>query len=281
MPFGAGNLTARRSRNGGSAVLVIVLGLFIALFFLVAPLATMRWAEKFNTQRNESAYLDDVAAKLAAWYARNAATIDSAPTYNVVAATLWANLGIDPLPTLRVTVSDRLTGPTVRYRRFAIWLRRSATDSSAIDSATGVFTPGANVLYREISGEPIQAALLDDTLTRMKVFAGQLEKRFRAKFESDPFRSLSVNHFRPASGSCTAGLDDLPCIDAHTDVQTAANFTTLLALDSSRLVSAWGQRFTVSNLADSQTAAPPFSMAIRSSLPWGGSVLVNAVQPLN
>ncbi len=123
--------------------------------------------------------------------------------------------------------------------------------------------------------------MLDETLSRMKVFAAQLERRFRAKFEADPGRTLTVNHFRALGPACTASLDDMPCIDVYSDVASAADFALLLSLDPSMLVSAWGARFTVSNLADSQTVSPPYSMAIRAALPWGGSLLVNAVQQLN
>lgn len=266
----------------GSAAMLLVFAVFISVFFLwVVPTVTAQWKAHAELPKAESAYVDEIAQRLAIYYRRNAAAIDAAPAYAIVPATLWAELGIDPKPTLRLGISDRLTGTNVRFRRFAVWLKRAEPDASAMNAATGTFTPGPGVVYRVVDGEPIQAALYDETLTRMKAFAVALEKRFRAKFESDPFKSLSVNHFRPAGGTCTVGLDDIPCIDAHTDVLVAANFSALLSLDSSRLVTAWGPRFTVSNLADSQAASPPFTMAVRGALPWGGSVLVNAVQPLN
>ena len=266
----------------GFASMLLVFAVFISIFFLwVAPSVTAQWKAHSEISKAESAYVDEIAQRLAIHYRRNAAAIDAAPAFGIAPATLWAELGIDPKPSLRLAISNRLSGTNVQFRRFAVWLKRAEPDASSMNPTTGVFSPGPGVVYRVVDGEPIQAALYDETLTRMKGLAVALEKRFRAKFESDPFKSLSVNHFRPAGGTCSVGLDDIPCIDVHTDVLVAANFATLLSLDSSRLVTAWGQRFTVSNLADAQSASPPFTMAIRGSLPWGGSVLVNAVQPLN
>ena len=271
-----------RSRAGGSAALLLVMWVFVVtFFFLFAPQIAASFKAFDAVASQEQAYLDHIARQLETYYRRNAGAIDAAVTFSIVPAALWAQLGIDPKPTLQLGISDRQTGAQVRFRRFVIWLRRGSPDASSFTASTGAFAPAPNVAYRVVDGEAIQGALLEETLTRMKRFAAQLEQRFRAKFEADPFRSLSVNHFRALGSSCTASLDDLPCINVHADVATAANFATLLSIDPATLSTAWGPRFTVSNLQDSQTASPPFTMAIRAPLPWGGTVLVNAIQPLN
>jgi hypothetical protein len=273
---------SRRGRESGSAAMVLVFALFMVIFFTyVVPTITEIYKSNLQLAQTEDAYLDDIASRLQRYYRANAGTIDGPAGFTLTAAALWAQLGVEPKSSLKLAVSNALTGPNVQYHRFAIWLQRTSTDTTSMDAATGILTPGPNVAFRTVDGQAIETDLYEQTLTRMKGFAGTLEKRFRAKFESDPLKSLSVNHFRPASGTCTTSLDDMPCIDAYTDVLTAADFNTILSVDPNGLVTAWGQRFTVSNLADSQTTSPPYTMAVRGTLPWGGSVLVNAVQPLN
>ena len=272
----------KRRRQCGSAAMLLVLWAFVAVFyFLFAPQIAASMRAFDAVAATENAYLDNVARRLEDYYRRNAAAIDSATAYPVVLESLCAELGVEVKPTLRLAVSYRLTGSQVLFHRFVVWLKRAEPDPSTFAASTGMFTPGPSVIYRIVDGEAIEGALLEKTLDRMKGLAAQLERRFRAKFEADPLRSLGVNHFRAVGPSCSVGLDDIPCIDSYGDATSVADFATLLSIDPATLTNAWGQRFTVSNLQDSSTASPPYTMAIRAALPWGGSLLVNAVQPLN
>jgi hypothetical protein len=276
------NIRRASHHQSGSAAMLLVLWAFVAVFyFLFAPQITASAKAFAALAATEESRLDDVARRLTAWYRQNAADIDANPIYVTSPSTLWAVLGVEAMPTLQLGISDSLDGSQVRFRRFAVWLRRANPDPSTFVASSGAFTPGPGVIYRIVDGEAIVGQMLEETLSRMKVFAAQLERRFRAKFEADPGRTLTVNHFRALGPSCATSLDDIPCIDVHTDVSSAADFGLLLSVDPTTLVSAWGQRFTVSNLADSQTASPPYSMAIRAALPWGDSLLVNAIQQLN
>ena len=276
-------ITRRRpSRERGSAAILLVLWAFVAVFYFLFSPQLVASARAFDAlAATEEEYLDDIARRLETWYRQNAALIDANPTYAIAPAALWAQIGIVPKPTLQVAVSDRIAGAQVSFRRLAVWLRRAEPDSSVFVAATGDFNPGPAVAHRMIDGEAIEGALLEETLDAMKTFAAQLERRFRTKFEADPVRTLTVNHFRALGPVCSASLDDIPCIDVHTDANAAANFGMLMSIDPQTLTSAWGGRFTVSNLQDSQTTSPPYTMAIRAPLPWGGSLLVNAIQPLN
>jgi hypothetical protein len=270
------------ARQRGTAAMMLVLWSFVAVFYLLFAPQIAASAKAYDALgAAEQAYLDDIALRLETFYRRNAAVIDSASAFAIPPATLWAQLGIQAKPTLQLGISERLSGSEVGFRRFVVWLKRRSPDPSVFVATSGAFTPGPDVPYRVVDGEAIQGALREETLRRMKTFAAQLEQRFRAKFEGDPLRSLSVNHFRALGPSCSAALDDIPCIDVHTDVNAAANFGMLLSTDPLRLTSAWGARFSVSNLEDSRATAPPYTMAIRAALPWGGSLLVNAIQPLN
>jgi len=270
------------SRLAGSAALLLVLWAFVGVFFfLFAPqiAASLKAADAIAAR--EQAYLDTLARRLEGYYRRNAAAIDGGASFAVDLNQLVAELGLEPMSALKLGISDRLTGSQVQFRRFVLWIKRATPDSSVFIASTGAFAPGVGVPYRVIDGEAIEGALLEETLGRMKHFAAQLERRFRAKFEADPLRSLNVNHFRALGPACTAKLDDIPCIDAYRDVAAAADFSLLLSSDPATLSSAWGERFSVSNLLDSHTASPPYTMAVLARLPWGGTLLVNAVQPLN
>jgi hypothetical protein len=270
------------ARQRGYAALLLVLLASIAVFaFTVAPQFHAAWEANLAVDAKEGEYLDTIAERLEQYYRQNAATLDRDPVPVLDQTTLLAAIGVQGKPTLHIVASNRLVGSTVNYRRIAVWLHNATPDTSTMNVTTGAFTPGANVKFRVVDGQRIQGQLYEDTLNGMKSFAGLLERRFRAKFESDPFRTLSINHFRPVSGTCTATADDMPCIATFTNVATAANWAQLLSQDPATLTTAWGDPFSVSNQLDSQTTAPPFSMAIRAPLPWGGTVLVNAIQPLN
>lgn len=269
-------------RQDGSAALILVLVVsMIAFFFVIGPVFFKSLEAFDQVEVRDEAYMDEIATKLADWYAQNASTIDANPTYTIAPATLWSAINVVPKASLEIGISDRLTGSQVRFRRIFVWLRRATPDATSFNPATGTFAPDVGVSWRVIDGEGIEGRLLDRTIQRMQALASMLQRRFQAKFESDPLRSLSVNHFRPVSGTCTTVPDDIPCIDGYTPVATAANWVNLLSQDASAFSTAWGQQFLVSNLADSNTTTPPFTMAIRADLPWGASIVVNAVQPLN
>src|SRR5258708_5962840 len=275
-------MVGRRRGQRGSAAMLLVLWAFVAIFyFLFAPQIAASMKAFDAVAATEDAYLDNIARRLEDYYRRNAAAIDSATAYPVVPESLCAELGVELKPTLRLAASDRLTGSQVLFHRFVVWLKRAEPDPSTFAVSTGTFTPGPNVIYRIVDGEAIEGALLEKTLEGMKGLAAQLERRFRAKFEADPLRSLSVNYFRALGSSCSVGLDDIPCVNSYTDATAAADFVTLLSIDPATLTSARGHQFPVSHLDDSSTASPPYTMAIRAALPSGGSLLVNAVQPLN
>jgi len=271
----------RAPQEGFAALLLVFLAALMAFFFVIGPMF-IKYLEQIDAaETNESTYLDDVSAKLVELYSQNAGAIDQNVTYSPDPNDIWASLNVQPKAGMRLAVSTRLTGNQVQYRRFVVWLQRANPDTSAFDPATGTFTPGTGVPFRVIDGEPIQGKKYEITLQRMQMFASMLQKRFQTKFEADPLRTLTINHFRPISGTCTTTTDDIPCIDTYANVMTAASWTSLLSQDPAAWTSAWGQPFTVSNLQDSNTLNPPFTMAIRTALPWSGSVLVSAIQPLN
>lgn len=270
-----------KSQQGAAGLLLVILVGAAILFLMNGPLSTELEEQLSRAELIEQQYLDDVAQRLESWYDRNAATVDSSSTYAIAPAALWSQLGIDPKVNLRLGISDRQTGAQVAYRRFVIWLQRATPDTSTFTASTGAFTPAAGVPFRVIDGEKMQVLKLDQTLNGMKRFAFLLERRFQAKYEADPLRSLSVNHFRPVSGTCSTTLDDMPCINTYLNAPVAANFPLLVGVDPATLTTAWGAAFEVSNQEDSRTTTPPYTMAIRSTTPWGSTVLVNAVQPLN
>lgn len=222
-----------------------------------------------------TAYLKEAAQALRAWYRANQATVDAAAAALDTNAALTA-AGVTPRYRLRVASSVRLIQGEVSYHDLVLWLPEAEPDASVFVAATGAFAPAAGVAFVRVSGQEIQAMALRDTRRILAETAEALEHYFaaRARVAGEEVR---VNYFRP-DNLCAPPPDAMPCIDAYLTADRV-NWAGV-GIDGITQRDAWGSLIEVSNLADSTTGAPPFSMAIRATAPWGTVILAQAVQRL-
>ncbi len=222
-----------------------------------------------------AAYLRQSAEAVAAWYAENQASVDATAAAPAVADIL-ARAGVVPRYGLRTVASQRIVQGELAYHVLVLWIPGGNPDPSAFDVATGVFSPGPAVPYEVVSGAGVQAKAVQHTRRVLTLAAAQLEQYFAARMRVGG-GDITVNHFRPDS-TCVGAAGTMPCVDAYTDVSLIDWRDA--GVDELPLTDAWGQVLQVSNLADSSTTNPPYSMVIRSVAPWGTVLLSQAVQRL-
>jgi Tfp pilus assembly protein PilE len=251
---------------------------FIVLICTVLLLgaSTQQAQQLLNREAAErTAYLQESAQALRVWYRANQATVDAGDTPLDVNAVLAA-AGVSLRYRLRAASSRRLVQGELGFHMLVLWLPPLIPDSSVFDPATGAFTPAPGVAFVRVSGAEVQALALRDTRRILAEAAAMLEAYFAARARAEG-EDVRVNYFRPDS-ACTPPPGAMPCLDSY----VAANLVDWAAagVDGVALRDAWGGLLEVSNLTDSATLAPPYSMAIRASAPWGTILQAQAVQRL-
>ncbi len=264
----------KRQRGVVFILFVVVLALIGVVMVMGASTLQAQGASN-RAGADRQNYLNESARQLKGWYQAHLATVDA----NVDApalTTIVSEAGLQDRFGVHIAVSNRLFAGDIGYRVFAIWIPLSTPDSSVFDAATGQFTPAANVQYVMVSGLEMQTAAMAETRRIMSNAVVSLENYFAAKYELAG-RDVSINQFRP-DAACAGATAGLPCIDTYA-VATGIDWSTT-GLSGASLVDAWGRSLEVSNLQDSQTANPPYSMSLRSSTPFGTFLTMSAIQRL-
>jgi hypothetical protein len=260
-------------RESGYAVLAVVATMVTIAAAVVVGWATL--ATRVQTDGLASVqqqYLDEVRVSLLGWYARDLAQIDrSAEPPDPVR--MLRGTGVAVRWGLRVAASERLVREGIAYRVIAAWLPGEG-DTSMLEPATGRFTPSSGTRWIVVSGFDLQAAALVETRARLDRLARQLEAAYRARLLSDPSRDATVNRFRAVRCSAPSP-GELPCIDEYVTIDVSG-LASAAGLDPLLAANAWGAPIEVSNGIDASLVIP-FSMALRTATPWGGSLSMFAV----
>lgn len=230
------------------------------------------------------AYIADVSARLARWYEFNAGATGALAGQLDVPAAL-AQAGVTPRYNLQVASSNRLADGMVAWHVMALWLPDpDSVQGIALDPLTGGFTQGAyissglpaQVVHAVVDGHASQLRRYSESSRRIREIGARLENRFSAMRAAHPLMPMFTNWYRAQDCGAVQG-GELPCYDAYQNIATTevpAAAGTSPASD----FNAWGGVVQVSNLADS-SIVPPFSMSIRTALPWGGWLQVIAQEP--
>ena len=262
-----------RRRESGYAVLAVVAAMVAIAATVVVGWATLATrAQSDGLAQAQQAYLDEVRAGLLGWYARELALIDRGGE-PPDPATALRGAGVAVRWNLRVAASERLVRDGIAYRVIAAWLPGEG-DASMLEPVSGRFTPSAGARWILVSGFDLQAAALVETRARLDRLARQLEAAYRVRLFSDPSRDATVNRFRAVR--CAApSPGELPCIDDYAAVDVSG-LVGAAGLDPLLAANAWGAPIEVSNGIDASPVIP-FSMALRTATPWGGTLSMFAV----
>lgn len=263
-------------RQRGVVFILFAVVLAIVGVAMVMGASSLQAQSAANRQvRDREAYLKDTAQQLEAWYRSRVSTVDivaDAPDPDVVAqeANVSKRYGV------RIAVSNRIVTGDLGYRVIVLWIPAAQPDASTFDPNTAAFVPATGVEYQVVNGQPIQQQAISETRRTLSNIAVSLVNYFAARYETGG-KDVSINYFRP-DATCSSTGEGLPCWDTYTSV-SGVDWGSL-GLPNLALNDAWGNAIEISNLADSQTAAPPYSIAIRAHTPFGTYLTMNAYQRL-
>lgn len=284
----------------GFALLAFVLAVSVAALGIVLGYSSLLTREQADALPDaQQAYLAELASRAERIY-RERATTSAGMTMQVQqwrafadkedvlalveSAPRWGVQGAVSAP-----IADAHGAP---YQRIAFWLP-TTTDSVNPPDREAFETTGQWVSCEEespceerlvvlLDGQTLQRELRAQAKARLLTVAHKLQGYFKARVLQDPERSIALNYFRnPRGGLCptTPVAPDLGCLDVYQPANASFVLHTNLAADE--LVSPWGEPLEFSNLADSETARPPFSMAIRTPVKGTTEYLqAFALQPL-
>jgi type II secretory pathway pseudopilin PulG len=264
------------NRQRGSAFILFVVVLAVIGVSMILGATTLQAdtvANHVAEQRQD--YLHRSTQQIERWYQSHLAIVDLNDDPPAIASIL-SEAGFASQFGAKVAVSQRQFNGDTAYRVFVVWIPNAMPDTSAFNNATGQFTPAPGVQYALLNGLSLQSAAMSATRNTINAAAISLENYFTARTELNG-KDVSVNQFRPDT-ACSGTVAGFPCIDTYTDA--SAIDWSMTGIDPVRLVDAWGNPLEVSNLLDSQTTNPPYSMSIRAKTPFGTFITMSAIQRL-
>ncbi|KAB2841467.1 MAG: hypothetical protein F9K47_11290 [Burkholderiales bacterium] len=217
-------------------------------------------------------------------YEKDAALLEANPT---TAQTIFGVTGLTtlakeqgyniPFALLRTAVSNPQTSGAVQYLNIYVWLPHHVSDSSHYDPSTDTMYANTGVMWRRVSGLPIEQARYEASNALLQAWARSFELRARAKWEADPLRDVTRNYF---IDSFVVGAESIGSIPTYTALNALPHVTGLLGAGNVPTSNAWGSDVEISNGQDASLVAP-FTMALRTRTPWGTYIGARAVQQTN
>ncbi|HUN92316.1 MAG TPA: hypothetical protein VMU33_09685 [Burkholderiaceae bacterium] len=273
------------------AAAVAMLSASVALESLAAP-ATPRPASGWNPGVRAEPDLARVRDRILHWYAGHLAQLDGSDAFPLTPVDVLRAVDLDAAARLRFAAGPRAgsTASPWRSRRLAIWLSPRSDDRSGF-GADGVFRPDAGVTSSlEFSSEALEREAYAVSERRLRSLATMQELRFVARLRADPDHDLARNWFRAAD--CRNPGDEPPCASSADRAPVTALMASLgqpfaggPELDDARALNAWGDPNRYDNLpldGDALPAGdrPPYAMRLYTTTPFGGTIDVVAVQPV-
>lgn len=290
----------RKQRGFGLLAFVMLSGV-LAFSLVVGYAGVLTRTEAANIIQKKADYLEQVEAQLESYWRQNAGSLDRLGLGNALAEdALVSQAGISLRYGLRLAISDVLTvpGEPVSYRKVLLLVPSAHIDLEDLNLGE-FFTLGrtpfcqtiaevecAQGLIRVFSSQPIQQEYTAQARGQLTRIASAAQSYFRAQMLQDPERNLSVNYFRAPSGSCGSVTGQMPCIDAYTALATLDlagrptphSAAVILNLSNQDLITPWGSPVEASNLQDSESTTPPYTMSFRVRTPSGQNISIKALQ---
>lgn len=301
-------MPGRRASMRGAALLSFAIFLGMAILSIVMAFTASIATKQANTLgTRQQAYLDTIRQKVEAYYKANASVIDSSlnwPSFD--SARLQKEILEVEKWGATVWISKPLAAnDPVRFRRIVVFLRTDTDDRNPPDAShfveTGEFIscpdsgqPCEPRRFLVFDGQEIQKANYRITVARVESIASRAQAYFKARALQDPERNVSINYFRPPFGNCVGiAPHDIPCLEEGSwfyrpleGTEASARVMSLLGLDPSFALNAWGMPIEVANAGPDVNwcqptdCLPPFTFAVRTQSPYGGFIKVRAVQQL-
>jgi hypothetical protein len=268
--------STKLQRQKGSA-LVLLLTLITGIVLLVMGGMNAGLTQEYMLNRNQlqQQYLDEVAQAAQQWYERVAPTIELSAVA-VSESDLLAQIAPTRKFGIRAQISPRWTKtvapwtqPALAYRTILIWIPQGDGDTTAISTSSEAPVIGSSVeaakTYRAwttMGYQQKELAKLSDLLVRVGTLLqtwSKAQQVSRVGLEFD-------NFFRQADCSADANFSRLPCLDTYVDI-TTTSVPSYLGVSNSELMTPLGYAIEISNLLDSSTTSPPYSLSLRVHSP--------------
>lgn len=289
-------------RQQGFGLLAFVMAAAVVAFSLVIGYSGLMVRQHHNDlqERNE-ALLAEYERGVRELWREKAHLIDQASeteSNNYTAEDILSAAGVSLRGLAEAHLSDVFKEGDFSYRVMVIFFPTDTDDRNPPDIAefkkTGKFqsckNPQEVCAQRQfvvISSYDMQKELIREAQARLNRVAYRAQAHFKARMLLEPEKSITVNYFRKPFGECVTVEADLDCLDTYTPLLSISpagaemlHAAKALQLTDEELVSPWGQPIEASNLLDSETESPPYTMAFRVLKPSGGYLVTKAVQPL-
>ncbi len=280
-------MSSRPNDESGAAFLLFVLGLMLVMGSVVAYMAAeVPVATHQSLVLSQQHYLQRARQRLIAWYKTQAVVLDAAgngSTSPVPASGLLAAAGISERWNAQAFVSTEqcmaASQGSICYRN--IWVAVPATSGTPPTLVNNIFQPGA-AQYVEVSGQPIESLLYQHSLDQLDRIVTRIDAGYSAYEAAGGVHDINVDWFAPPPDSgcgVPSGVGPFNCSGGGFAPVAAVFPGSFLAGNSAR--NAWGMTITANNSGSpASDTATPYTMALESPLPWGGSLLATAVEPL-
>ncbi|MCC5609583.1 hypothetical protein LC612_23105 [Nostoc sp. CHAB 5834] len=289
-------------RQQGFGLFLFVLVISALAFSLVLGYSVLLTKTATNQlATKQKAYLAQVHKQVEGVWNKHAFDLDKQGLGNVLTVEdVVAAGGLEKRYGVNFAMSKvMVTSDGVAYRNFVAYLPTDYDNENPpnvnLFKETGAFepctTPGTpSCLPREFvvySSQDLERRFVRETQSRLMRVAQKAQAYIKARRMSDPEQNISVNYFYMPLGACKVLEHDLGCAPTYQPlaVQGPSGYTLSqmalgLSIATEDLFTAWGQPIEASNVQDSETLLPPFTMSFRAPKPDGTYFTIKAIQEL-
>lgn len=274
-------LPVAAASHGGFVVLLLVTVIGLAMVAFSALFIAVSTHE--DRAHRDLAWVQNTANRIRQWYSfhplvLDASTATSLPGVGPLGPRVMAAAGIKPYARSRVEVSRLLSTSSgaLRYRMITVWIPKPTVK-------TGVgFSVVHAQAYAEVSGLPIEQEMETRSWKRLEDLTTRLEQWSASAEAANGTHNTLLDYLEPPG--CGTGNGAVPRLAC------AANWTNASAMGFGAAIGfggpwtdAWGGAIQVCNTPSSVCSAsdqaPPFSMRLMTTTPWGGTLTLSAIQP--
>lgn len=269
---------ARYSQSGVAAILYVIVIMLLFAAVIVSISARLNDVSHQRILQTQQEWLHHSRQQLQSWYEQNAAWVDASTALNGTA--IMSDAGIEPQWNAELLASSQtcqtFAQGSLCYHTFWLALPSMAGPAPTVSGST--FTPNS-AQYVSVSGEAIESQLYHRALRQVQNMGTLLESGFAAAASSGALHNDDLDWFAPAG--CTNGSGDGPFACSNGGFLDWDDYLQGTGLSGLSGNNPWGFPVQVNNSGgEASDTSTPFSVELRSPLPWGGYITSLVAQPL-